>query len=71
MLLTVPSRNGQMKQQYEGENTKDSLVSFMRNPTAPKLEKPKEPEWADDKSEVVHLTTETFDEFIKVYIYHL
>lgn len=55
-----------MKQQYEGENTKEGIVNFMRNPSAPKVEKPKEQEWSEEPSEVVHLTTATFDEFIKV-----
>jgi hypothetical protein len=55
-----------MKQQYEGENNKDAIVNFLRNPSAPPVEKPKEPEWADEPSEVAHLTTETFDSFIKV-----
>lgn len=55
-----------MKQQFEGENNKEGIVSFMRDPSAPKVEKTKEPEWSDEPSEVVHLTTETFDGFIKV-----
>ncbi|ODM91354.1 Protein disulfide-isomerase A5 [Orchesella cincta] len=58
-------RNGQLKQHYEGENNKDALVNFMmllmKNPDAPPVEKPKEPEWSDEPSEVVHLTGDTFD----------
>lgn len=49
---------------YEGDNNKDSIVSFMRNPSEP-TEKPKEPEWSDMESDVVHLTTSTFDDFLK------
>ena len=52
-----------MKFTYEGENTKSGIVSFMRNPTQP-TEKPKEQEWADEPSEVVHLTTATFDDYL-------
>ena len=53
-----------MKFTYEGDNNKDSIVSFMRNPTQP-TEKPKEAEWSDTPSDVVHLTTATFDDFLK------
>ncbi|XP_021948419.1 protein disulfide-isomerase A5 [Folsomia candida] len=58
-------RNGQMKQQFEGENNKEGIISFMRDPSAPKVEKPKDAEWSDEPSEVVHLTTSTFDTTIK------
>lgn len=50
---------GNLKHKYDGENNKDSIVSFMRNPTK-QPEKPKEPEWADTPSDVVHLTDATF-----------
>lgn len=60
------SRNGQLKQQYEGENNKEAIVNFMKNPDAPPVEKPKEAEWSDEPSEVVHLTSETFDSTIQV-----
>lgn len=53
-----------MKFTYEGDNNKESIVSFMRNPTEP-TEKPKEAEWADTPSDVVHLTTATFDDYMK------
>ena len=56
-----------MKQQFEGENNKEGILAFMRDPSASKVEKPKsEPEWSDEPSDVHHLTTETFDSFIKV-----
>lgn len=55
-----------MKQQFEGENNKEGIISFMRDPSAPKVEKPKDAEWSDEPSEVVHLTTSTFDTTIKV-----
>lgn len=60
------SRNGQLKQHYEGENNKEAIVNFMKNPDAPPVEKPKEAEWSDEPSDVVHLTSETFDSTLKV-----
>jgi len=54
---------------YEGANKKEDLVAFMQNPKKQmwkKEEKPKEPAWSDSPSDVVHLTTQTFDDFIKV-----
>ncbi|KAK9686365.1 Thioredoxin [Popillia japonica] len=56
--------NGHLKYQYEGENTKVGLVSFVRNPQEPPP-KIKEPEWSDTDSEIVHLTTNSFDPVIK------
>ncbi|CAH1107569.1 unnamed protein product [Psylliodes chrysocephalus] len=56
--------NGRMKFTYEGENKKNGLVSFMRNPTAPPV-RIKEPEWSDVDNDVVHLTTTSFDPVIK------
>ncbi|KAJ8891320.1 hypothetical protein PR048_010836 [Dryococelus australis] len=56
--------NGNQKYVYEGENNKDGLLSFMRNPQRP-VEKAKEADWSEVKSDVVHLTTNTFDAFLK------
>ncbi|KAJ8977167.1 hypothetical protein NQ317_003107 [Molorchus minor] len=56
--------NGQMKYTYEGDNKKKAIVDFMLNPSAPPV-KVKEPEWSDTDSEVVHLTTTSFDPVIK------
>lgn len=54
--------NGAQKYVYEGENNKEAIVSFMKNPNAPPPTKPKEEEWATDPdSEVVHLGTNNFD----------
>lgn len=53
-----------MKYTYEGENKRAALTEFMRNPSAPPL-KIKEPEWSDVDSEVVHLTSRSFDPVIK------
>lgn len=36
----------------------------MKNPLQP-TEKPKEPEWSDTESEVIHLTAQSFDEYLK------
>lgn len=59
-------RNGAMKFTYEGENNKDAIVSFMRDPSKP-AEKPKEADWADEDpdTKVAHLTTATFDAFLE------
>ncbi|CAG2053881.1 unnamed protein product, partial [Timema podura] len=56
--------NGYQKYVYEGENNKDGLIGFMKNPRKP-AGKPKGSEWAQVKSEVVHLTSDTFDAFLK------
>ncbi|XP_063216813.1 protein disulfide-isomerase A5 [Bacillus rossius redtenbacheri] len=56
--------NGSQKYVYEGENNKDGIVGFMHNPHRPP-EKAKEPEWSETKSDVVHLTAATFDQFLK------
>ncbi|KAJ8917992.1 hypothetical protein NQ315_011445 [Exocentrus adspersus] len=56
--------NGQMKFVYEGENKKNAIVAFMHNPQAAPV-KIKEPEWSDTDSEVVHLTSSSFDPVIK------
>ncbi|CAH1775049.1 unnamed protein product [Owenia fusiformis] len=53
---------GQMKYKYGGENTKDGLVSWMRDPQPPK-EPEKEAEWSDAENDVEHLTDENFDTF--------
>lgn len=58
--------NGKMKYTYEGENKKGALISFMENPTAPPITKPKEDDWsADTSSEIVHLTTAGFEPALK------
>lgn len=54
------------KQVYEGENNKEAIVAFMNNPNvAPKL-KPKEEDWASEaSSEIVHLTSSSFEPALK------
>lgn len=57
-------KNGAMQFNYGGEYTKNSLVEWMKNPTAPQ---PKEAEksWADEEDiEVTFLTDDTFDTFL-------
>ncbi|XP_046625601.1 protein disulfide-isomerase A5 [Neodiprion virginianus] len=56
--------NGVQKYTYDGDNKKDSLVNFMRNPGAAPV-KPKEEEWSDTDSDVVHLTSLNFHLVIK------
>ncbi|GFG28492.1 hypothetical protein Cfor_07337 [Coptotermes formosanus] len=56
--------NGHQKFMYEGENNKDGLIGFMKNPSKPP-EKPKQEDWSAVKSDVVHLTSENFDTVMK------
>lgn len=55
--------NGIQKFVYEGENNKNGLAGFMKNPSKPP-EKPKEEDWSAVESDVVHLTSENFDTII-------
>ncbi|CAO1409516.1 unnamed protein product [Diamesa hyperborea] len=58
--------NSKVKYTFEGDNTKDSMIKFMDNPSAPPAEKPKDEEWsADPNSEIAHLTSKTFDAMLK------
>lgn len=54
-----------MKYTYEGDNKKEALISFMKDPKkAP--EKIVEKQWSDTPSEILHLTKDTFDSALKV-----
>jgi len=66
-IFLLLSRNGNQKFLYEGENNKNGLIGFMKNPSKPP-EKPKEEDWSTVKSDVVHLTSENFDTVITVCI---
>ncbi|PRD34369.1 UNVERIFIED_CONTAM: Pdia5 [Trichonephila clavipes] len=55
---------GQMKHKYDGDNNRDGLLNFMKNPDK-QPEKPKEEEWADNASEVYHLTDENFNSVLE------
>lgn len=57
-------RNGEMKFYYEGDNNKEAIVNFMRNPRPPPP-KIKEPDWSEVESDVVHLTAFNFDTVIQ------
>lgn len=57
-------KSGTMQFAYGGEYTKESLVEWMKSPTAPKEKEP-EKSWADEEGvEVTFLTDDTFDTFI-------
>ncbi|XP_055946978.1 protein disulfide-isomerase A5-like [Argiope bruennichi] len=56
--------NGRIKHKYDGENSREGLLNFMRNP-GKQPEKPKEEEWSDTPSEVYHLTDENFSTTIE------
>ncbi|KAK0050068.1 protein disulfide-isomerase A5, partial [Biomphalaria pfeifferi] len=56
--------NGHLKFKYGGENNKAGIISWLQNPQESK-EKETEVEWADENSNVFHLTDLTFNEFIK------
>lgn len=54
--------NGVQKQIYEGDNNKDGIISFMKNPNATPPKKEEEADWATDpNSEIVHLMDSNFD----------
>ncbi|KAG8197832.1 hypothetical protein JTE90_020110 [Oedothorax gibbosus] len=57
-------RNGKALYKYAGDNNRDALLNFMKNPDQ-KTEKPKEEEWSDSPSEVYHLTDDTFNSVLE------
>lgn len=58
--------NGKMEHTFEGENNKDGIVNFMKDPKAQPVVKPKEPDWSSEtSSEIVHLTTNNFGPALK------
>jgi hypothetical protein len=60
-MIFLPIRNGQMKYQYEGENTRAAIVEFMRFPQPHKKQTTRhipEDDWSLTDSKVVHLTSE-------------
>lgn len=58
--------NGQPLHTFEGDNTKDGIISFLANPSQPATPKPKEIEWANDENtEIVHLTSKNFELILK------
>lgn len=59
-------QDGEIKYTYEGENKKDDIIRFMKDPTAVPI-KPKnlEKDWSEENNEVMHLTSETFNDYTK------
>ena len=58
---------GKKKFDYAGGRDKDGIVEWMRNPRSMEEMKPpqdEEPAWSEVESDVVHLTTDMFDQFI-------
>jgi len=55
---------GSLLYPYPGGNSKDEIKKFLADPKPEAEEKPKETAWSDEESEVVHLTDDTFDEFM-------
>ncbi|XP_014090538.2 protein disulfide-isomerase A5 [Bactrocera oleae] len=57
---------GQLKSTYEGDNNKEGIISFMKDPDAAPVQKEKEADWsADPNSEIVHLTSQGFEPALK------
>lgn len=57
---------GEFKFTYEGDKKKQDLVNFMKNPTEkPVADKEEEPDWAESASDIVHLTSASFDPVLK------
>ncbi|XP_046580143.1 protein disulfide-isomerase A5-like [Haliotis rubra] len=54
---------GRVKYKYGGENTKDGIISWMKDPKPPQEPK-KEAEWSEEESDVVHLDDANFADHI-------
>lgn len=55
-----------MEHTFEGENNKDGIINFMKDPKAQPVVKPKEPDWSSEtSSEIVHLTSNNFGPALK------
>ena len=60
-------KNGERKFDFTGGRDKDGIIEWMRNPRSAEEATPpqdSEPAWSEVESDVVHLTTDTFDLFI-------
>ncbi|XP_063704106.1 protein disulfide-isomerase A5 [Culicoides brevitarsis] len=56
--------NGVPKYTFEGENNKNGIIAFMKNPTATPP-KQQEEDWSAVSSEIVHLTSSSFEPALK------
>jgi protein disulfide-isomerase-like protein len=56
---------GQYQFVYPGDNNKAAIKAFLADPKPEAAEKPKETEWAQEPSEVVHLTEANFESFLE------
>merc|ERR1719315_784671 len=56
---------GSMQYDYPGQNDEKSIIAFMKNPKQEVVEKPAEVSWSEEPSHVVHLTDDTFDDFLE------
>lgn len=56
---------GQFQYVYPGDNSKAAILAFLADPRPEAEQKPKEVEWAEEQSEVAHLTDENFDTFLE------
>jgi len=55
---------GIMQYTYPGDNNKNSIINFLKDPKPEVEAKPVDVPWADEPSEVVHLTDDTFHDFV-------
>ncbi|BES97186.1 Thioredoxin [Nesidiocoris tenuis] len=55
-------KNGIVRHTYEGNNKKEDIVRFMKDPNS---KPPKEEEWAEMENDVIHLTSDNFNETLK------
>jgi len=56
---------GKLQYPYPGDNNKASILAFLADPKPEAAAKPKEEDWAEEESEVAHLTDESFDSFLE------
>ncbi|KAH3868542.1 protein disulfide-isomerase A5-like [Dreissena polymorpha] len=57
---------GQLKYKYGGENNKDGLIKWLKNPGPP--EEPKaDTQWEDEAPEIAHLHDDTFTDYLATH----
>jgi len=57
--------SGQYQFAYPGDNNKAAIKAFLADPKPEAEDKPKEVEWSEEPSEVVHLSDDNFDSFME------